>query len=239
MINLNKKIAVLLVVPILIAMGGTFAFSAFSGSSSITVNSTAGHLTWELNGTLIKTNATNTPITVEGPNGCVYEIGVAEPYHADNGKYNLLLGSVKYTTSTVYNFRVNVTNLAPGEYFEIQFVVYNSGTVGLIATPTALMNTTSYNATYDASSPSAMPMYKINATQVAESQFMSALQSYTGYVYNLSYSKSTGVGVSLNPSGMAVLDLWVGLGNSNGKDVNYYQNSDMTLTFSINIISDP
>ncbi|SMD31299.1 hypothetical protein [Picrophilus oshimae] len=259
MINLNKKIAVLLVVPILIAMGGTFAFSAFSGSSSITVNSTAGHLTWELNGTLIKTNANNTPITVIGPNGMIYEIGVAEPYHADNGKYNLLLGSVKYTTSTVYNFRVNVTNLAPGEYFEIQFVVYNSGTVGLIATPTALMNTTSYNATYDdppapppappsgptpppsksPAPPSAMPMYKINATQVAESQFMSALQSYTGYIYNLSYSKSTGVGVSLNPSGMAVLDLWVGLGNSNGKDVNYYQNSDMTLTFSIDVISDP
>ena len=60
---MNKKILVLMVVPILVAMGGTFAFSAFSGSSSIAVNGTAGHLDWQNNVHLVGTNANNTVIT--------------------------------------------------------------------------------------------------------------------------------------------------------------------------------
>ena len=83
--------------------------------------------------TLIRTNATNTPVTVEGPNGVIYEIGTAEPYHSTNDKYNLSLGDQFYTTATSgKEFTVNVMNLAPGEYVELQAVITNNGTVGFI-----------------------------------------------------------------------------------------------------------
>ncbi|SMD30184.1 hypothetical protein [Picrophilus oshimae] len=236
MINLNKKIAVLLVVPILIAMGGTFAFSAFSGSSSITVNSTAGHMTWELDGHLIATNATNTPITVEGPNGMIYEIGVAEPYHHANGVYNLKLGSQYYNTLKTEEYTINVTNFAPGEYVEIEMVLTNNGTVGFVATPSVGGFHTSSNATYNPSGKS------IKYMNVPASSFMADLESATGYIYNVSYQTPTsnsGFGASLSPEGTAIMDIWVGLGNSAGADVNHYQGSDFSFTVTVNVVSDP
>ncbi len=236
MINLNKKIAVLLVVPILIAMGGTFAFSAFSGSSSITVNSTAGHMTWELDGHLIATNATNTPITVQGPNGVVYEIGVAEPYYHSSGTYKLKLGSQYYNTLKTEEYTINVTNFAPGEYVEISMVLTNNGTVGFVATPSVGGFHTSSNATYNPAGKS------IVYANVPSSAFMSDLETATGYIYNVSYgasSSTTGFGVSLSPEGTASLDILVGLGNSSGADVNHYQGSDFSFTITIDVVSDP
>lgn len=232
---MNKKLAVLLVVPILIAMGGTFAFSAFSGSSSIAINSTAGHLTWENNLTLVGTNAQNTPLTVEGPNGMIYEIGAAEPYYHSSGMYKLGLGNQFYTTATSgREYVVNVTNFAPGEYVELMATVTNNGTVGFMVMPTAPTFTTSSDSHYD---NNVGPAGAINAAQVSQGNFMSDLQSSTGYIYNV--TTVSGFHTSLSPEGSAIMEIWIGLGNSNGADVNHYQGSDFSLDIGLNVVSDP
>ena len=229
---MNKKLAVLLVVPILIAMGGTFAFSAFSGSSSVAINSTAGHLTWDESGILVATNANNTPLTVEGPNGVIYEIGASEPYAP--GSSHLNLGTLAMSTANSgKEYVVNATNFAPGEYIEVQVTITNNGTVGFIVSPGAMSMTTSSDATYNSANA------PINATQVSEGHgnFMSELQSSTGYIYNV--TTVSGFNTSLSPEGTAIMDIWVGLGNSNGKDVNHYQGSDFSLNINLNVVSDP
>ncbi|KPV47351.1 hypothetical protein SE19_01465, partial [Acidiplasma aeolicum] len=225
---MNKKLAVLLVVPILIALGGTFAFSAFSGNSTVTINNTAGHLTWENEMTLIGTNANNTPITVEGPNGHIYEIGTGEAYHNANDSYKLVLGNQFYTTATSgKEFTVNVTNLAPGEYVELQAVITNNGTVGFMVSSTTTA-TTSSNATYNPNGQS------ISKMQVSQAAFMNDLEKSTGYIYNV--TQSSGFNTSLSPEGTAVMDIWIGLGNSGGNDVNHYQGSDFSLTITLDIV---
>jgi hypothetical protein len=229
---MNKKLAVLLVVPILIAMGGTFAFSAFSGSSSVAINSTAGHLTWQNNLTLVETNAQNTPLTAVGPNGNVYTIGVSEPYYHSNGMYKLYLGTQKYDTATSgREYTVNVTNFAPGEYVEFMATITNNGTVGFMVSQGAISMMTSSDATYNSANA------PINAAQVTASSFASDLQSSTGYIYNV--TQVSGFNTSLSPEGTAIMEIWVGLGNSNGNDVNHYQGSDFTLNIDLNVVSDP
>ena len=229
---MNKKLAVLLVVPILLAMGGTFAFSAFSGSSSVAINGTAGHLTWQNNLTLVETNAQNTPLTAVGPNGNIYTIGVSEPYYHSSGMYKLYLGTQRYDTATSgREYTVNVTNFAPGEYVEFLAVITNNGTVGFMVAPHAPTITTSSDATYNSANAS------INAAQVSSGSFMSDLQSSTGYIYNV--TTVSGFNTSLSPEGTAVMYIEVGLGNSNGKDVNHYQGSDFSLNIDLSIVSDP
>ena len=259
---MNKKLLVLMVVPILVAMGGTFAFSAFSGSSSIAVNGTAGHLDWQNNVHLVGTNANNTVITVEGPNGIITTIGQGADVHNSNGSYYLNLGTASYTTATSGGeYVINVTNFAPGEYVILKAVITNTGTVGMIVTdppitppphsPPPMSNTTppshtmpstgvsmySYNNTTSSDkqyNPNGQP---INATGVSETNFMSALQMDTGYVYNV--TEGSGFGTSLSPGGTATMYIFLGLGNSNGQDVNYYQGSDISLNINLNVISDP
>ena len=232
MTKLNKKLAVLLVVPILIAMGGTFAFSAFSGGSSIAINNTAGHLTWTNNMALTGTNANNTPLTVQGPNGHIYEIGAAEPVGPSSGPFHLNLGTQAYTTATSgREYTVNVTNFAPGEYVVFMATITNNGTVGFMVASHAPTFKTSSNPTYNAAHKS------INAAQVSASSFSTDLQTSTGYIYNV--TTASGFNTSLSPEGYAVMYISVGLGNSNGNDVNHYQGSDFSLNICLSVVSDP
>ena len=66
---------------------------------------------------------------------------------------------------------------------------------------------------------------------------MSALQMDTGYVYNV--TEGSGFGTSLSPGGTATMYIFLGLGNSDGHDVNYYQGSDISLNIDLNVVSDP
>ncbi len=228
---MNKKLAVLLVVPILIAMGGTFAFSAFSGSSSVTVNGTAGNLAWNETGMMVYTNANNTPLTLLGPNGVPIEIGSAEPYAAYTP--NLSLGYINMNTSNSgKEYKISVTNLVPGEYVELNISVINTGSVGfmVVPTPSTYKLATSSDSTYNSGDAT------IAATNVTSSAFMTALQNDTGYVYNV---VGTHMGTSLSPMGTAYATIMIGLGNSNGNDVNYYQGSDISMDMTFNIVSDP
>ena len=234
--------------PILIAMGGTFAFSAFSGSTGIVGNNTAGHLSWEFNGKLIGSNATNTPVTVMGPNGVAYTIYDGSSIYNAAGNYNLMLGDSYYHTySKNINYTVNVTNFAPGDYVELSFVLVNNGTVGFIASipsPVSIQKIpTSCNVfvffgprDMKTTSPYNPDNKSINSTLVSAVNFTKDLYMDTGWVY--AYN-DTGFGTSISPSGTAVLTIWIGLGNSGNMDVNHYQDSKFSFTIPVNIVSDP
>jgi hypothetical protein len=236
---MNKKLAVLLVVPILLAMGGTFAFSAFSGGSSIAINNTAGHLTWTNNVVIVRTNANNTPLTAQGPNGVIYEIvnGSSTATYNSSGMYKLALGNQSYTTlNGLKEYNVRVNNFAPGEFVEFQATITNTGTVGFMVVPYVLAigeEFISSNSTYNARDA------PITATQVgvsSTSPFSTDLasSSSSGYMYNV--TTVSGFHTSLSPEGYATMDIYVGLGSNSG---NHYQGSDITLTIFLSVVSDP
>ncbi len=230
---MNKKLAVLLVVPIVIAMGGTFAFSAFSGSSSTAINSTAGHLNWNNNLILVVTNANNTPITLQGPNGVVYNIGAGEPQVPV-----INLGTQNYTTATSgMGYTVHLSNLAPDEYVMFIATIRNNGTVGLMLSSHAPTFRTSSNGTYGAGNSIAATPISTHPFSYSEPSFAAVLQSSTGYIYNV--TEECGFNTSLSPGGVAYMMITVGLGNSNGHDVNYYQGSDFSLNINLSVVSDP
>ena len=239
MTKLNKKLAVLLVVPILIAMGGTFAFSAFSGGSSTVINSTAGHLAWTNNVTLVRTNANNTPLTIQGPTENTYEIakGSTSANYNFNGNYNLSLGNQSYSTlNGLKEYTVRVNNFAPGEFVEFQATITNTGTVGLIVVPHVLAIGEEFISTNGTYNPRDAP---ITATQVgvnSTSPFSTDLASSNGYVYNVTAPSSSGFYQSLSPEASAIMDIYVGLGSGSG---NHYQGSGITLTIFLSVVSDP
>ncbi|AAT42647.1 hypothetical protein [Picrophilus oshimae] len=231
----------------LIALGGAFAFSAFSGSSGIVGNSTAGHLSWEFRGTLIGSNATNTPVTVMGPNNAGYTIYDGSKLYQSSGIYNLPLGDSYYHTySTNINYTVNATNFAPGDYIELQFVLVNNGTVGFIASipspvsikqiPTSCNVFIFFGPRENGNNPYNPDNKTIESHMVSPSNFTRDLYNDTGWIY--SYSAS-GFGTSMNPGSTAVLTIWIGLGNSGNLDVNHYQDSKFSFTVPVNIVSDP
>ncbi len=229
---MNKKLAVLLVVPLLVSLGGAFAFSAFSGNSSVTINNTAGHLTWENRATLEKTNATNTPLTIMGPNGHMYKIGAGDHFHPSEW-YGYGLGKQYYSTATSgREYVINVTNFAPGEYIQLGDVITNNGTVGFIVTTPSTLSiaaVSSSNSTYNANGSS------IAATNIVQcTNFMSDLQTSTGWIYDV--TEYSGFGVSLSPGGTAIMMIQIGLGNNSP---NYYQGSDISLVINLNVVSDP
>ncbi len=247
---MNKKLAVLLVVPLLVSLGGAFAFSAFSGSSSVTINNTASHLTWENQATLTATNANNTPLTLDGPNGHIYEVGTGMAYFQSSGMYRLGFGAQYYNTATSgREYVINVTNFAPGEFIELTDIITNNGTVGFIVTaPYAQMSFNTSDPPLPPPPgpnpppppplpPSQQTSNKINATSVPYAYFMDDLQSSTGWIYNV--TEVSGFGISLSPEGSATMTIMIGLGNSNGKDVNCYQDSTFSLNIDLNVESDP
>jgi hypothetical protein len=200
-------------------------------------------------------------ITVQGPNGIVTTIGQGAEIHSSNGSYYLSLGTARYSTATSGGeYVINVTNFAPGEYVILKAVITNTGTVGMIVTdppspivppPQLGMNTPptkttmpssgvsmySYNNTTSSDKQYNPTNQPITATGVSESDFMSALQMDTGYVYNV--TEGSGFGTSLSPGGTATMYIYLGLGNSNGQDVNYYQGSDISINIDLNVVSDP
>ena len=134
---------------------------------------TAGHLTWTNNMALTGTNANNAPLTVQGPNGHIYEIGAAEPVGPSSGPFHLNLGTQAQTTATSgREYTGNVTNFAPGEYVVFMATITNNGTVGfMVASHTPTFKTSS-NPTYNAAHKS------INAAQVSASSFSTVPQLF-------------------------------------------------------------
>ncbi|WMT52071.1 MAG: hypothetical protein RE471_04135 [Ferroplasma sp.] len=276
---MNKKILVLMVVPILVAMGGTFAFSAFSGSSSVDVNGTAGHIGWQNTIYLVGTNASNTVITVEGANGVKNMVGQTSENYNASGNYSINLGTDTYNAAlSGGEYTLNISNLAPNEYVILKSVVKNTGTVGIIVTgsstgPVSMnscpnTNNWWYNNSMNGNCCGMQGNYgngwsgnsgynnngitpwwgmpscwsgnnnnQFMSHNVPRNAFMKDLYMDNGYVYNV--TEANGFGTSLSPGGTATMYIYLGLGDSNGKDVNCCQESSVSINIDLNVVSDP
>ncbi len=224
---------VLMIVPILITLSGSFAFSAFSGANPTDINTSAGTFGFSQNLSYIATNANNTPVTVSG-GGHSYTVTTIGTENIWNGiRATLPIGpydlGTATSTSRLLVQTVNVSNMAPGDIVVIKLTVTNMGTVGETVTP-AMSSTSTlpvYNSSFDPLVYPAVPPYP-----------WSAMVNYDTFVYNI-FNPTTGApssSVTLAPGGSVSWDVAIGLGINAG---NSFQDVDVPITITTTVISAP
>jgi hypothetical protein len=107
---ISKKVLVLAIVPVLVVMSGALAFSAFTGTISTTVDSSAGYLLWEQGVSSSYIYEQNTPVTT------LSDVSV--------GATNITMASS--VTITISD------NFAPGNWAVYNITVTNNGSVGFV-----------------------------------------------------------------------------------------------------------
>ncbi len=110
-------------VPVLVVMGGTYAFSAWSGTANAFFGQSAATVSFTESISFNSTNAAMTPLSI------------------DNGHHtfdNIVRGSAPFSVgkaaggaSATLNLYANVTNLVPGDWVSFTVMVNNTGTATL------------------------------------------------------------------------------------------------------------
>lgn len=130
---MNKKLFALMMVPVIVVMGGTFAFSAWSGSATSVFNESTATFSYTQNITFVHTNANMTPLGVAGANDLT------------DVTYNTPMQMLDPTTAGSSSAGVvqyaNVTNLVPGDYVELYVTIANTGSATLNLSSVSVFNT--------------------------------------------------------------------------------------------------
>lgn len=130
---MNKKLFALMMVPVIVVMGGTFAFSAWAGSATSVFNETTATFAYTQNITFVQTNADMTPLNISGTNSFTSV--------TMNTPMQILDPTTHGSSSTGVIQYVNVSNLVPGDIVAFNVAVKNTGTSTL-----NLSSVTVYNA---------------------------------------------------------------------------------------------
>lgn len=131
---MNKKLFAMMMVPVVVVMGGTFAFSAWSGSANAFFNESAATVSYTETLSFVATNASSyNPVTL-GFNGgqTINDVTAATP-----GQNLITLTGNAASTLNVYG---NVSGMLPGYWVEFEITVTNTGSATL---NTSLLTSTS------------------------------------------------------------------------------------------------
>ncbi len=112
-----------MIVPVVMVMGGTFAFSAWSGSANATFGQSAATVGYTESLSFVATSANMTPLTIGDGHTSVSDINMT------TGPF--VIESVSGGAASVVNVYANATNMVPGDWVEFQVVVTNTGTATL------------------------------------------------------------------------------------------------------------
>ncbi len=136
---INKKLMVAVIIPVLVVMSGSLAFSAFTGNITTNVTTTAGTMTFSQDVALIQSNAENTILSVSS-NGYNYQVtGTNGGYNNYNGQsigWTVNVGPDDFgtisSTSSAITTSISLNGLAPGDVVIFQVTITNTGTVGMV-----------------------------------------------------------------------------------------------------------
>lgn len=121
-----------MMVPVIVVMGGTFAFSAWAGNATSVFNETTATFQYSQNTMFVATNANITPLTVTGANG---QISLT---YASSSQ---LVNPTAYGSNTkdIVQY-VNITNLVPGTWAAFNVTVTNDGSSTLNMSSVTIYN---------------------------------------------------------------------------------------------------
>ncbi len=222
---MNKKLLVMALVPVLVVMSGALAFSAFTGT--VTTNVTASSATFSLSeaGNVAFYNATNTVVSITGPNGVPMTAAGVKPLE-QLGTINAVNGASEAS------FSVSVANLAPGDFVQLIFAINNTGSsaINLGAMSFSTVGNGWTPATFSSTSG-------VVATTSGASGFayggLSEYALYDGSAYKSGTYTGYSPSGTLVPGGTAVFWFYVGLtSNAPASDAGLVSGT-LTLTASV------
>ncbi len=254
---INRKIIAMLVVPIILVMSGSLAFSAFTGNAVTNVSSTAGDISFSQSAELSGAYVQNTNVTVTGgltPSNTVSYTITSANLRSIEGS-GPALATVPYNTYSLHVvYYLNVSNLAPGDWVEVHFTILNGGSVGFIA-QSASINPSSVgffpstsppdlNLTNLSGAPSLFssglfaigePLYGLSAGTLLADNYGATIggQGLSGYAVAITTS---GFDTSLDHNSEADYTVYIGLSEGAG---NGYQESSISVPIVVSLMSDP
>lgn len=119
---MNRKLFAMMMVPVLVVMGGTLAFSAWSGQANAFFDQSAATVHYTETVQFVHTNAMGTPLIVGNGNG-------VQTVNDTNSGFTIQ--SVIGTAGSNANVYANASNLVPGDYAQFTVTVTNTGTATL------------------------------------------------------------------------------------------------------------
>lgn len=134
--NMNKKLFALMMVPIIVVMGVTFAFSAWAGSSNAFFGQTVATVGYSETLSFSGTNANLNPLTISDGHS-------SESVSMNTLDHTISASSGSATSSL--NVYANVTYLVPGQYINFTVVIKNTGNVILNASMVTVTGGNTFN----------------------------------------------------------------------------------------------
>ncbi len=122
---MNKKLFAMMMVPVIVVMGGTYAFSAWSGSANAFFDQSAATVSYTETLTFQGTNAHFTSLSLTGTEPGVNKQAIN--YMTTSELVSESTGSAT-GVAAVY---ANVSNLLPGDYVNFTVTITNQGTATL------------------------------------------------------------------------------------------------------------
>ncbi len=197
-----------MIVPIVMVMGGTFAFSAWSGSANAFFGQTAATVGYTESLSFVATNASMTPLTITG-NAQARTTGI----NIDTPFYQV--DSVSGGAASVVSVYTNVTNMVPGDWIEFQVMVTNTGSATLNTSTMSVTGANSYSelgqylgGSGSSFSASVLLLPPVTTAVLDSSVNTGASNGYTGLFYLIGASTSTSIPAYLAPGGTFTYDVY-------------------------------
>ena len=121
---MRRKIFTIFIVPIILVMGGTLAYSGWSGSSIASFSQSAAVVSYTETLSFLGTNANLTPVDI-GSGYSSHIVTFNSPKFEISNSSGNAVGS-----ASVY---ANVSNMVPGDWVEFGVVITNTGSASLFA----------------------------------------------------------------------------------------------------------
>ena len=219
---MNKKILALAMVPLLIGLSGAMAFSQFTGTDAKQITATAGTFSMTEGAAVSSFYASSgSMMTVTGPVENSHSSVTWGPTSTKDtlGTSTLAVGESSMT------YDITVSNLAPGEWVNITFLLTNTGSLSITMSPSML--TSAQSTGVDGAALGAIT----NDSASLMSFVNNVPLSGEGWAYGVSglYQNIPSV---LTPSSESAFTLSIGLGNS---APNIYETSSFTVSVSISL----
>ncbi len=124
---MNKKLFAMIMVPVLVVMGGTFAFSAWTGQANAFFDQSAANVGYTETLTFEHTNAHFTNLTITGTEPSAQNLTM------NDASLPMLVSQSSGSSSGIAVVIVNVSNMVPGDYVNFTVQISNTGTAALNA----------------------------------------------------------------------------------------------------------
>jgi len=158
---ISKKILAIMVIPMLLVLGGSVAFSAWSGSANSSFTEITATASYSSTLSFVHTNAYRTPLSITGST-------TVSPVTNQTAEYTIETTSGVQSNHLTDSVHVTVSNLVPGDYAMFEVAITNTGTATLNTSTIIMQGNTSTRTLQAVSLSSSQDMAPLTSAQLSQ-----------------------------------------------------------------------